>query len=91
MTAGIVGFLDALSTKVFWLATVLFVLVNGAAIAAFTLSRSRRLVDEWTPRLVAADVALLGAGLGIPLGAALAKMGINALATVFGAPPLVEQ
>jgi hypothetical protein len=84
MEPAIVGFLNALSSKVFWLAAVGFTLVNAAAIAAFALTRSRRLVDEWTSRLVTANAVLVGAGLGVPLLSGLAKLGVHALAALFG-------
>ena len=73
------GFLNSLSSFLFRTAAVLFVLVNGAAIAVFVVSRSRRLVDTWTPRLVTLDALLLGAGVGVPLLAGLVKFGIRAL------------
>jgi hypothetical protein len=88
MAESLVSFLSALSSKVFWFAAICFVLLNGAALAAFLLTRSRRLVDEWTPRLVAADALLLGAGLGVPLVSGLAKLGIQAIAATLGAGPL---
>jgi hypothetical protein len=81
------GFLSSLSSKVFWFAATCFILLNGAALAAFLLTRSRRLVDEWTPRLVTADVLLLGAGLGVPLVSGLAKLGIQAIASMLGTGP----
>ncbi len=84
MEAGIVEFLNALSSKVFGLAAVGFALVNGAAVAAFALTRSRRLVDEWTPKLVTANAVLVGAGLGVPLLSGLAKLGVHAIAALFG-------
>ncbi|NOT09406.1 MAG: hypothetical protein HOP28_14515 [Gemmatimonadales bacterium] len=84
MEGTVVGFLDAVSTKVFWLCAILFVAVNGAALGAFALTRSRSLVNEWTSKLVALDAALLGAGLGVPLAAGLAKMGVRAVASLFG-------
>lgn len=87
MTNTLVSFLSALSSKVFWFATICFVLLNGAALAAFFLTRSRRLVDEWTPRLVTADALLLGAGLGVPLMSGLAKLGIQAVASMLGTGP----
>jgi len=83
----LVSFLNSLSSKVFWLAAVTFVVLNGAAIAAFALTRSRRLVNDWTGKLVAVDALLLGAGLGIPLLSGLAKIGIRAVASVLGSPP----
>jgi hypothetical protein len=87
MAESLVSFLSALSSKVFWFAAICFVLLNGAALAAFLLTRSRRLVDEWTPRLVAADALLLGAGLGVPLVSGLAKLGIQAIAATLGTGP----
>ncbi len=77
-------FLDALGTTVFRLAAIAFVLVNATAIAVFAMSRSRRLVDGWTRRIVTIDAVLLGTGLGVPLLAAGAKLGIKALAGVAG-------
>jgi hypothetical protein len=83
----LVAFLSSLSSKVFWFAATCFILLNGAALAAFFLTRSRRLVDEWTPKLVTADALLLGVGLGVPLASGLAKMGIQAIASVLGTGP----
>jgi hypothetical protein len=87
MADAVVSFLSALSSKVFWFAAICFVLLNGAALGAFVLTRSRRLVDEWTPRLLAADALLLGTGLGVPLVAGLAKLGVKAVASMLGAGP----
>ena len=86
MDASITGLLDALSSWVFRTAAVTFVLVNGVAIATFALTRSRRLVNDWTGRLVALDAVLLGAGLGVPLLSGLAKIGVHALASMLGSP-----
>lgn len=87
MESSLLAFLSGLSTKVFWLAAIAFVLVNGAAIAAFSLTRSRRLVNDWTGKLVVANVVLLGAGLGVPLLAGLAKIGVRAVSSILGSPP----
>lgn len=87
MTTTLVSFLSALSAKVFWFAGICFVLLNGAALAAFLLTRSRRLVDQWTPKLVTADALLLGVGLGVPLVSGLAKIGIQAIASMLGTAP----
>lgn len=87
MAESLVSFLSGLSSKVFWFAAVCFVILNGAALVAFLLTRRRRLVDEWTPRLLAADALLLGAGLGVPLVSGLAKLGVQAVASMLGAGP----
>lgn len=87
MEQTLVGFLSGLSSTVFWLALTALVVLNGMALAAFLATRSRRLVDQWTPRLVAADALLLGAGLGVPLVSGLAKLGIHAVASMLGSTP----
>jgi hypothetical protein len=69
---------------VFRLAAICFILVNTVAIAAFALSKNRRLVDAWTRRIVTIDAVLLGAGLGVPLLASAAKLGVRALAGMTG-------
>ncbi|MGH7560428.1 MAG: hypothetical protein ACRENB_05350 [Gemmatimonadales bacterium] len=80
----VVGFLDSLSSAVFRFAVVCFVVINGSAALAVVMTRSRRLVDAWVPRLLAADAALLGVGLGVPLMAGLAKFGVRAIGAMFG-------
>ena len=79
----IVSFLNGLSSKVFWFAAVVFVFLNGSAIVVFAMTRSRRLVDEWTGKLIATDAALVAVGLGAPLVTGLAKIGVHALASLF--------
>jgi hypothetical protein len=82
--ATLTAFLSGLSSRVFWLASIAFIAVNGTAIAIFAITRSRRLVNEWTGRLVALDAVLLGAGLGVPLLSGLARIGIHAVASLLG-------
>jgi hypothetical protein len=80
METSILNFLSSLASTVFRLAAICFVLVNCAALLAFGMSRSRRMVNTWTPRLVTIDAVLLGTGLGVPLLAAVARLGVHALA-----------
>jgi hypothetical protein len=87
MAEPLVSFLSALGAKVFWFCAIAFIILNGAALAALLLTRSRRMVDAWTPRLVTMDALLLGAGLGVPLATGLARMGIEALASMLGSGP----
>jgi len=84
MGTTIVDFLGSLAGTAFRLAAICFVLVNSIAIAAFALSRSRRFVDAWTRRIVTIDAILLGAGLGVPLLAGAAKLGVKMLAGMGG-------
>jgi len=82
-----VSFLESLGSTVFRVAAICFIVVNGAAAVAVVMTQSRRIVDAWIPRLLVLDAVLLGAGLGVPLAAGIAKAGIRALATILpGAP-----
>lgn len=84
MESSVVSFLNSLSSTVFRVAAVCFVILNGAAILAFALTRSRHLVNTWTSRIVTVDAVLLGAGLGVPLLAGGAKLAVRALAGMTG-------
>jgi hypothetical protein len=90
METAAVSFLDSLGSTVFRLAAICFVALNGAAAVTVVMTRSRRIVDAWVPRLLAVDAVLLGAGLGVPLVAGLAKYGVKAIAALGagGAPTL---
>lgn len=87
METTVVSFLDSLGSTVFRFAAICFVAINGAAAVAVVMTRSRRIVDAWVPKLLAVDAVLLGAGLGVPLVAGLAKMGVRALATIVPGGP----
>ncbi|PYP41620.1 MAG: hypothetical protein DMD43_05860 [Gemmatimonadetes bacterium] len=84
MEASIAGFLDSLGSKLLWLSVTCFVLVNGAAVAAVLVTRSRRLVDKWTSRLMVTDAILVGTAIGGPLLTGAAKLGVHALAVMAG-------
>jgi hypothetical protein len=77
-----VSFLDSLGSTVFRFAAVCFIAINGAAAVTVVMTRSRHIVDTWVPRLLAVDAVLLGAGLGVPLVAGLAKYGVRAVAAL---------
>jgi hypothetical protein len=79
-----VSFLESLGSTVFRLAAICFIAINGAAAVTVVMTRSRRIVDTWIPRLLVADAILLGAGLGVPLAAGLAKYGVKAIAALGG-------
>jgi len=59
--------LARLGSRALSLSLVGFVLVNGAALAALFITRDRTLVNRWTGHLLAANLVLAGAGLGVPL------------------------
>lgn len=71
----------SIGTTVFRWSAILFLLVNAAAVAAFLATRSRALVNQWTPRLVAANLMLVGLGVGVPAVAFCLKTVVSAVAS----------
>jgi len=76
----VIQWLDGLRGTAFAVSATLFLLVNGAALAAFVLKRDRALVNRWTGRVLAANVLLLGTGVGLPLVTWVARSALVAFA-----------
>lgn len=76
MATSIGGF----GSTVLRLAIVGIVVVNALAAAVVFLTRDRALVNRWTPRLLAANLFLIGAGAGIPIAAQALKLVVKAAA-----------
>ena len=74
------AWLDGTATRVFALCATLFVVMNAAAVALVVLKRDRGLVNRWTARWLAANLALLGAGLGVPVAAKVVRVTADAFA-----------
>jgi len=79
----IVSWLDGVGSTAFTLSAVAFVALNVVAIAAVTMTRDRWLVNRWTPHFLAANLLLLGTGLGVPLAALAARTVITAVTPTF--------
>ncbi len=73
--------IGAFGTTVFQLAAVAFLVLNGAAIAAVVLTRDRALVNRWTGRILAANLLLIGVGLGTPAVTYCFKMVVQAVSS----------
>lgn len=84
MDAQILEWLSAVSGTVFRLAAGLFVAVNLLAAGALALTRSREVVNRWTSPWIAANLALLVAGIGVPLLIGLTKFLVQAIAGTGG-------
>lgn len=79
MPDSIVLWLDQVSSQVFWACAAGLVLIDVAAVAVVMATRSRALVDRWTGRVLAANLLLLGAGLGVPAAAFTMKLAAKAV------------
>jgi hypothetical protein len=71
---------DQIGSWSFWICVAALVVIDLAAIAAVAYTRSRELVNRWTARILAANLMLLGAGLGVPAASFVAKSVVVALA-----------
>lgn len=78
--------LNQVSAQVFWTCALLLVSIDAIAALVVLRTRSRALVNQWTSRVLAANLLLLGAGLGVPVAAQAAKLAANALAPILSAP-----
>jgi len=65
--------LDQIGSLTFWTCMSVLVFIDVLAVAVVVRTRSRELVNRWTGRLVAANALLLGAGVGVPVTAYLAR------------------
>jgi uncharacterized membrane protein len=68
------------------LAVGLFVLVNGAFIAALLVTRDRRVVDRWTKPLLMTDAALLVTAFATPVVGLTLKVGSFLVSTLAAIP-----
>jgi hypothetical protein len=79
MESSILNWLEAVGSTAFRWSAIAFVLVNGLAVAAVVLTRDRSLVNRWTGRILAVNVALAGTGIGIPLLTAASRVAVAAI------------
>lgn len=84
MEATIVQWLSDFGTQVFLWSLGIFVVVNSVAAIVYLVRRDRTQVNRWTSRILAADLLLVGAGVGVPIVTTLTKMTVNAVAAAFG-------
>ena len=80
MLDSVVPWLDQVSSQAFWTSAMALVAIDLVAVAAVMQTRSRALVNRWTGPVLAANLLLLGAGLGVPVAAFAAKAVANAVA-----------
>jgi len=72
--------LDQIGSLTFWTCITVLITIDALAVAAIAQTRSRELVNRWTGRIVAANMLLLGTGLGVPMTAYLARSVVLAVA-----------
>jgi hypothetical protein len=78
------AWLDGTARTVFAICATLFVMLNAGAIALVSAKRDRGIVNRWTARWLAVNLALIGAGLGVPVAAMLTRITIDAFAVARG-------
>jgi len=77
---GLILWLDQVRSAVFWSCLMGLLAVDAAAVVVVVVTRSRALVNRWTGPVLAANLALLGVGVGVPVVAYAARSVASALA-----------
>lgn len=85
------AWLDGAAARAFALCATLFVVMNAAAVALVFVKRDRGIVNRWTARWVAANLMLLGAGLGVPVAAKVVRVTVDALSVPRTLTPTSER
>lgn len=87
------AWLDGAAARVFALCATLFVALNVGAVMLVVMKRDRGLVNRWTARWLAANLTLLGAGLGVPLAAKVVHVTVDAftMSRTLAAPPASDR
>ena len=80
MFDAVIAWLDRVGPLVFWTCTVALVTLDTAALATVISTKSRALVNRWTGTVLAANLLLAGAGVGIPGAMYLLKLAVRTVA-----------
>jgi hypothetical protein len=86
MLDAFIAWLDRVGPLVFWTCAIAVVTLDAAAVAAVIGTKSRELVNRWTGTVLAANLLLLGIGVGVPGAMYVAKVVVSAVAPT--TPPL---
>ena len=76
----VIASLDRVGYMVFLICAITLATLDAAAVAAVIVTRSRDLVNRWTSPLLAANLVLAGAGLGVPSAMYFAGSALRAIA-----------
>ena len=85
------AWLDGTAARVFAICATLFIVMNAGAIALVVAKKDRGLVNRWTARWLAANLALAGAGLGAPLAAKVVRLTFAAFSASKSLPLSADQ
>ena len=89
MFDAVIAWLDRVGPLIFWTCTIALVTLDAAAVAAVIGTKSRELVNRWTGTVLAANVLLIGVGVGVPSVMYVAKVALSAVAPTTVAPTTV--
>ena len=81
MEASILEWLGSANGLLVRVAAILFLALNVGAALAVAIRRDRYFVNRWTSPWLAANMTLVGAGLGAPLLTGVAKFAVRMMAS----------
>ena len=80
MLDAFVAWLDRVGPLVFWTCTIALIAVDTTAAAAVMTTKSRALVNRWTGAVLAANLSLIGVGVGVPAALYVTKLAVQTFA-----------
>jgi hypothetical protein len=80
MFDAVIAWLDRVGPAIFWTCAIALVALDTAAVATVIGTKSRELVNRWTGTVLAANLLLLGVGVGVPGMMYVAKVVVSAVA-----------
>lgn len=86
MEAAILDWLQQVALRAFGLSVAALIAINGAFAAVIFVRRDRELVNRWTSRVLAANLVLVGTGVGVPILALSARVAVSVVAPFIELP-----
>lgn len=82
MEAALLAWLEQMGSTILWWSLGLLVLVDLTALAVVAATRDRALVNRWTGRVLAANLVLLGTGVGGVAASMTGRLVVSMVASV---------
>src|SRR5687767_4285479 len=89
MEAAVLAWLQELAVRAFGISLFLVLAIDGAYALVLFVSRDRGIVHRWTSRVLAANLVLAGTGIGVPVLALSARLGVRVVAPLIPHLPSV--
>ncbi len=87
MEAAILAWLQNLAIRAFGISLFLLLAIDGAFALVLFATRDRGIVNRWTSRVLAVNLALAGTGVGVPVLALGSRLAVRLVAPMLPSLP----